>query len=160
MNWDFSIISSNFPALVLGLSITIALTLSSIFIGTIVGGFVAILSLLRTPLRFAADVYVEIFLSVPLLVLLIWLYYVLPFVSPMFVLSGFTVSVIGLSLSLSAFVADIVRAGIRSIPRGQLEAALILGVPSIVAWTRIVLPQAIQTMGPALIGQFITTYKF
>jgi polar amino acid transport system permease protein len=159
-DWDYSIIGANLTVLVSGLWTTVLLTVLSIVIGSVVGALVAIATLLRTPLRVLAFIYLETFLSIPVLVLLIWLYYVLPYVSSAFVLSGFAVSVIGLSLSLSAFVADIVRAGIKSVPRGQLDAALILGVPSLIAWRRIVFPQALQTMRPALMGQFITTYKF
>lgn len=160
METSLATATSNIDSLLDGLKVTISLTVLSIAAGSILGAVIALLSLMTSAFRYLAYAYIELFLSVPALVLLIWLYYVLPFVSPALMLPGFAVSVLGLSLSLSAFVAEIIRAGIATVSKGQLEAALILGVPRIVAWRRIVFPQALRTMWPALFGQFITTYKF
>jgi polar amino acid transport system permease protein len=160
MTWDAAVIITNLPTLISGLLVTISLTLLTITLGTIAGGLAAFGTLMKSPIRYLAFVYIEFFLSMPALVLLIWMYYVLPFFSSFLVWSGFSVAVLGLSLSLSAFVAEIVRAGIASVSRGQLETALILGIPRVSAWMHIVLPQAVRTMWPALLGQFITTYKF
>lgn len=160
MTWDAAVITTNLPTLVGGLLVTISLTLLTITLGTLIGGMVALGTLMKPPVRYLAFIYIEFFLSMPALVLLIWMYYVLPFFSSFLVWSGFAVALLGLSLSLSAFVAEIVRAGIASVSRGQLETALILGIPKVSAWRYIVLPQAVRTMWPALLGQFITTYKF
>ncbi|NJO93536.1 MAG: ABC transporter permease subunit, partial [Hydrococcus sp. RM1_1_31] len=117
MNWNFSVIWNNLFPLSLALLTTLWISLGSIFIGTAIGVLAGILSFASVrAVAWVAKFFIELFLALPALVLLVWLYYSLPLVIPGFILDGQSCAVLGLSLSLSAFVADIIRAGINSIP--------------------------------------------
>ena len=154
------VITDNLFAFIQGIVITLSTTAITIIVGSALGIVVAVGSLYT---KFAHPVfraYIEVLLGLPVLVLLVWIYYVLPILIPVLTLPAFSVGIFGLSLSLSAFVAEIVEGGIGSVPKGQLEAAYLLGVGRLQAVRYIVLPQAIKTMWPALVVQYITTYKF
>jgi polar amino acid transport system permease protein len=138
----------------------VVLSFISIIVGTIPGIFLALARNARNlVLRLFSRVFIEIFLAIPVLVLLIWLYFCLPILMPGLRLSGFWVAILGFSLSLSAFVAETVRAGIESIPPGQTEAALSMGMTRNQITWRIVLPQAIRIIIPPLMTQYITCIK-
>jgi polar amino acid transport system permease protein len=154
------IITDNLPAFVQGIEVTWATTVVTIIAGSVLGILVAVGSLYLKAAHSLFRAYVEVLLGLPVLVLLVWIYYVLPTITPFLTLPPYSVGILGLSLSLSAFVAEIVEGGIRSVPRGQVEAAYLLGVGRLQAVRYIVLPQAIKTMWPALVVQYITTYKF
>lgn len=151
--------SNYIPALVNGLGITLLITMLSIVFGTLGGIILGVLSFMKSPLRILARIYIEIFLGIPVLVLLIWIYYVLPEISQSLIISPFWTAVLSMVLSASAFIAEIINGGLRSVPKGQMDAALMLGISKSDAIRHIVLPQSIQTMWPALIMQYITTYK-
>lgn len=140
--------------------LTSLLTLLSILFGTILGVFVGTVSAFQSPIRIVARVYIEILLGLPVLVFIVWAYYVLPSISSSFTLSPFWTAVLVFSMSLSAFIGEIVEAGIRSIPKQQLEAAHMLGISRLSAILSILLPQALTVMWPAMVTQYITTYKF
>ena len=160
MEWDFSVILSHANAFADALILTLGLTLLSIVIGTLLGAVfgVAVLSANNT-LRVLARAYIEAFLALPILVIIVWAYYVIPTLYPGLTLSGFTCAVLGLSLSLSAFVAEICRAGIGSIPAGEVEVAYCLGMKKSNILRHIIIPQALRKMWPPLMGQYITCYK-
>lgn len=143
-----------------GLLMTLELTaLASIF-GSILGIPLAIGRLSnKRYLRYISIAYIEIFLALPLLVLLIWVYFALPILIKPLVLSGFWAAVIAMSLNLAPFVAETVRAGIESIPKGQFEAAIAVGMSTKQAFLRIIFPQAIRRVVPPLLTQYITTLK-
>ena len=153
-------LSHYLPGLFQGAITTVVLTGISIVCGSMLGIFVGIASSLNSPVRYFARFYIEIFLGLPVLVLLIWIYYVLPIMGRNFAFSSFWSAVFALSLSLSGFVAEIIEGGFRSIPRGQLDAAYMLGISRYNAIRHVILPQAITVMWPALVVQYITTYKF
>jgi polar amino acid transport system permease protein len=158
--WDFSLVMKYMPFLLKGAIVTIELTILTIVIGTLLGIIFAML--LRSKivaLRWFARVYVEVFLAIPVLVLLVWLYYCLPILLPRFTLDSFSTAVIGLTLSLTAFVAEIVRGGIDSVPFGQIEAGLTVGLSMKQVYRHIILPQALRTMTPPLLTQYITVLK-
>src|ERR1035438_9753713 len=122
-DWDFGLIWRNRAVFVQGGWITVQITALSILLGT-AGG--SVLGLGRASksrwLRLPVSAFVELFLALPVLVLLVWVYYC----APLFFhinLSGYWTAVTVLSLSLSAFVAEIVRAGLLAVPKGQVEAA-------------------------------------
>jgi len=160
MTWDFSVVFSHLDAFKSALILTLALTGASIIIGTVLGVFsgVAVLSK-KTYIRILARSYIETFLALPVLVIIVWIYYVIPVIFPGLILNGFTSAIVGLSLSLSAFVAEIVRAGIGAIHTGEVEVAYCLGMNKVKTLRYIVMPQAVKKMWPPLMGQYITCYK-
>jgi len=103
-------------------------------------------------------VYVETIRAIPLLVLVLWVYYGLPVILGI-QLGVFAAGVISLAVSDSAFEAEVFRAGIQSIERGQTEAALSLGLTRMQAMRLVILPQAIRRILPALGNQFVYVLK-
>ena len=158
-NWNFDIVLSNKWLFAQGAWVTLKITFFAVIFGTVAGTIFGIGRSSKSPwIRMPVGVYVELFLALPILVLLIWIYYCGPlFVGVRF--SGFWTAVLTLALSLSAFVAEIVRSGIISVPTGQIEAARVLGMNKIQAFARIVLPQAIMVMMPPLLSMYIATLK-
>jgi polar amino acid transport system permease protein len=112
----------------------------------------------RRALRACNRAYVEVFRAVPLLVLLLWVYYGLPVVLGI-QFGVFIAGVIALALSDSAFEAEIFRAGIQSVERGQREAGQALGLSSWYTMRLIILPQALRRILPALGNQFVYVLK-
>jgi len=105
-----------------------------------------------------ATVFVEFFRNTPVLVQILWFYYALPILSP-FEIGPLTAAALGISLNSAAFSAEIFRGGIESIDRGQQEAARALGMTGAQAMRRIVLPQAVRRMLPALTNRGIEIFK-
>ena len=105
-----------------------------------------------------ATAFVEFFRNTPVLVQILWFYYALPILLP-FEISPLTASALGISLNSAAFSAEIYRGGIESIERGQSEAARALGMTAAQAMRRIVLPQALRRMLPALTNRGIEIFK-
>jgi polar amino acid transport system permease protein len=108
-------------------------------------------------LRVLVKIYIDIFRSIPLLVLLIVVYYALPFVGIR--LSPFVSAVAALTLVSAAYTAEIFRAGIEAIPKGQFEAAAALGLSNRHAMVDVVLPQAIRIVIPPLTNNCINVLK-
>jgi polar amino acid transport system permease protein len=165
-SWGWHVVSpttakgqTNLLFLVSGLQYTVLLTLSALTFSVVLGMAVALAGLSRN--RFARAfnrVYVEGFRAVPMLVMLIWVYYGLPVIMGLN-LDVFTAGVLALALSDSAFEAEIFRAGIQSIDRGQTEAADSLGLRFVQKMRFVVLPQAIRRILPPLGNQFIYMLK-
>jgi polar amino acid transport system permease protein len=155
-NWG--VLISSLPLLMAGLKITLALGAVSIAAGLVLGLFVALLRLYGpAPVRVAARIYIDILRSIPLLVLLIVVYYALPFVGLR--LSPFMSAVTALTLVSGAYTAEIFRAGIEAIPRGQFEASQALGLSYRHTMIDIVLPQAVRIVIPPLTGNCINVMK-
>lgn len=146
------------PLLREGLWITLQLGAVAIGLGLTLGLLVAVLRLYgMTPVRVLAAVYVDLFRSLPLLVLLIVVYYALPFVGVR--LSSFASAVCALGLVSAAYFAEIFRAGIQAIPKGQVEAAQALGLGFPRTLIDVVLPQAVRIVIPPLTGNCINVVK-
>lgn len=142
-----------------GIWLTIALSAVSIFFSVILGLFISLPGLSpNNYLRGFNRSYVETFRSIPVLVLILWVYYGLPVVLGIS-LSPFAAGILALALSDSAFEAEIFRAGIQSIERGQTEAADALGFNYPQKMWYIVLPQAIRRILPPLGNQFVYMLK-
>lgn len=158
-NWNFGIVLSNIPFLLEGLKVTIIVSLISMVLASIIGLIAALMRLSKIGiLDRIAILYVDFFRSVPLMVVLIWLYYCLPILIGLN-LPAIASGVTGLSLYMGAYMAEIYRGGIMSIARGQREAALALGMTSTQAMRRIVLPQAVVRMLPPIGSTFISLFK-
>ncbi|MGQ9369279.1 amino acid ABC transporter permease [Azospirillum sp. ST 5-10] len=158
MDFEFSIFVQSLPALVDGSLTTAKLTVVSIALGLCVGLAGGLARISANPLlRWPAAVYVTLLRGVPMLVTLLFLYYGLP--SAGIQLSAFTVGVLALALTNGAYVAEIVRAGIRSVDPGQLRAARSLGMSYATAMRRVVLPQALRRVLPPITNESITLLK-
>ncbi len=145
LNWD--VIVRIWPMLVKGIWNTVALALTTIVLGGIAGVIVCLVRLYAArPLRWLAIAYIDLFRAIPILVLLVLIYYALPFVGIR--LDSFAAAALGLGLVFSAFTAEVFRAGIQAIPKGQVEAADALGLPFRVTIWKVILPQALRIAIP------------
>jgi polar amino acid transport system permease protein len=137
---------------------TILLGLTCILFGSLGGLAICLIRLYAPrPAQLAAIAYIDILRAVPALVVLTMIYYALPFVGVRF--SGFTSAVLGLSLVLSAFSAEVFRAGIESVPRGQFEAAAALGLHPIQTMWKVVLPQAMRVAIAPTTSNWVSVIK-
>ena len=140
--------------------ITIELSLITVACSSILGSLMAILRRSRLGMvRFITSAYVEIVRGTPLLLQLYFFYFMLPQFLPFLNLSEFACVVIALVFNSIAYVAEIVRAGIDAVDRGQMEAARSLGLNSRQAMVRVILPQAAKNILPALCNEFVSVIK-
>lgn len=170
LNWDelaWYVVSPETTAgrrnlwfLISGLKYTILMSLTAIVISIALGLLIALPGLSKQPsVRIINRVYVEVVRAVPILVLLFWVYYGLPILHDNLTINVFWAGVIALALSDSAFEAEIFRAGIQSIDRGQLEAADSIGLGYFGRLRYVVLPQAIRRILPPLGNQLVYMLK-
>ncbi|MDC0434717.1 amino acid ABC transporter permease [bacterium] len=146
------------PLLMQGLWITIKLGVASIFAGLVLGLLLALMRMYSvTPLKVISRIYIDVFRSIPLLVLLIVIYYALPFVGIR--LSPFGSAMAALTMVSGAYASEIFRAGIQAVPKGQFEAANALGMNDFRIMTDIILPQAIRIVIPPLTNNSINVIK-
>lgn len=165
---------ANLTFLLGGAGLTLALSACALLLGMAIGLATAALRLSRhRPVRAVAETYVELMRTLPLFVLLLWVFYAMPimvqgldrdgwgFTALGWVadLTPFTAAVIALALNAGAFLSEIFRAGIEGVPRGQVEAAQSLGMGRWLTLRRIILPQALRRMLPPTVSQFIHTVK-
>lgn len=142
-----------------GLKYTVLLSLTAILISVVIGLLVALPGLSKNPLaRGFNRMYVEIVRAVPLLVLILWVYYGLPIMLGV-AINVFWAGVVALALSDSAFEAEIFRSGIQSIDRGQIEAADTLGLSYFDRMRYVILPQALRRVLPPLGNQLVYMLK-
>ncbi|WP_373946000.1 amino acid ABC transporter permease [Paracoccus marcusii] len=147
-----------FPMLLQGLWITLQLGAASIVAGLVLGLGLAMARLYGPgPVRFVTRLYIDIFRSIPLLVLLIIVYYALPFVGLR--LSPFASAMSALTLVSGAYTAEIFRAGIEAIPKGQFEASAALGLNGRQTMADVILPQAVRIVIPPLTNNSINVVK-
>lgn len=145
LNWE--VFQRTFPMLWKGVWNTIALAGVILTLGAIWGVIVCLIRLYAPkPFRILAIIYIDVFRAIPILVLLVLVYFALPFVGIR--LSSFTAAALALSLVFSSFTAEVFRAGIQAIPKGQLEAAEALGLPFRVTIWKVILPQALRIAIP------------
>lgn len=156
--FDFSGVQNYMPEILRGAVITIELTLCVSILCLIVGLVIALMRLSRLRIvRLAAGVYVEALRGTPLLLQLFYVYFVLPAVGLR--IPGFTAGVIALTLNYSAYVSEVYRAGIKAVPKGQVEAAHALGLSRGRTMRLVVLPQAMRIAIPPLGNYFISLFK-
>ena len=153
------VILQNLPYLMRGLRVTAFITVVCMAASFALGVVLALLrrSALR-PLRAGATLYIELLRSTPLLMVIFWFYFLLPLLTGKS-LEPLVAGIIAMIAFQSAYVAEIVRAGIASVKAGQLEAALALGLSYRAAMRLVVLPQALRNMLPALVARFVALFK-
>ena len=164
---DFQVITNNFAFLIfqgfLGIGGfvggTLRLAVPAIIFGFILAIFIGLGRLARSPwLNLPATIYVEFFRGVPLVMVIFWFWFIIP------VLVGkslpeYSVALTAFVVFEAAYLGEIVRAGIQSVPRGQVEAATATGLSQFRTMRYVVLPQALRNMIPALVTQFIVLFK-
>lgn len=157
--FDITVIHRNLDLFWFGLGITLQYTFVTTVIGLAIGLVVALLQLSPYGIlvRFSR-LFVEFFRSVPLLVWLLWTYYALPIYLDIRI-GKEAAGLLALSLYAAAYYAEIIRAGIQSLEGGQRDAAQALGMSTVQALRRIILPQALRRMVPPLAGQTTITMK-
>ena len=164
--WGWFIISpanesglTNLKFLISGITTTIYISLISIIISMLIGLVVTIPAIAKNKyLTYANIAYVEVVRSIPLLILILWVYYGLPILTG-FSFSPFVSGIIALSISESAFQAEIFRGGINAVNKTQWEAATSLGLKFSQKLRFVILPQAFKVILPALGNQFIYVLK-
>lgn len=140
-----------------GLMATFAVTIISIFFALIIGLFAGLgrISQNKT-INLVSTIYVEIIRGIPLLVQLFYIYYAL---GPILKLQGPPAAILAMSICYGAYMAEIFRAGIQAIPKGQMEAALALGLSRSAAMRRVIIPQTIRVILPPIGNEFIALLK-
>lgn len=158
------VLAKYWPLFMSGLGYTLLLALITVLSGVVLGALVALMRMSKLkigkvkPLSFVATVYIEIIRGTPLLLQLYIFYFLVPKLLP-FEISEFFSVAMALVVNSTAYVAEIIRAGIEAVDRGQMEAARSLGMTGRQAMTRIIMPQAIKNILPALCNEFVTVVK-
>ncbi|MFJ6323892.1 MULTISPECIES: amino acid ABC transporter permease [unclassified Rhizobium] len=156
--FNSDVMISAFPQLLRGLWMTIALGVVSIVIGVTGGLIVSLIRLYAPkPIQLLMIAYIDIMRAMPMLVVLILIYYALPFVG--ISLSAWWSAIIGFSIVLAAYSAEVFRSGIESVPRGQFEAAAALGIPFLITLYKVVLPQAVRIVIPPTTSNCVSMFK-
>ena len=160
--WYWQVVweDGNLWFLVGGIKWTVALAASSFFTGLILAVPITVARLSRlTIARNLAYAYVEFFRTVPLLLGILWVYYALPALVPGLRLGAFVAAYLLFSLNIAAFVSEAYRAGLLGLPRGQSWAGLSLGMHPRRVFARILFPQAVRRVVPALGNIWVSLFK-
>lgn len=159
MRWDFASVLDNTDALLVGAAGTLRIFAICLVLGLSLGLLVGLGRYSRNRwLHIPATVFVEFFRNTPVLVQILWFYFALPILLP-FQISPLVAASLGISLNSAAFSAEIYRGGIQSIETGQWDGARALGMRWGQAMRRIILPQALKRMLPALTNRAIEIFK-
>ena len=143
-----------------GLKNTLILTCISVAMGTVFGAVVALMRMSKSIiLRFLSSLYTEVIRGTPILLQLYIFYFVLPNVLPFLKLSQFMWVSIALCVNSAAYVSEVIRSGIQAVDKGQTEAARSLGLSESQTMLKIILPQAVRNILPALGNEFIMMLK-
>lgn len=156
--WD--VIRDNWPFLLSGLQNTLVISAVTLVMA-MVGGLILVsldLSKWRV-VRLISITFGELVRNTPILIQLLWYYYVLP-ISFKIDIPALFAAILGLSIYSSAFIGEVYRAGIQAVPKGHVEAAKVLGLSKLQTFTRIVLPQAFWASLPPLASNFVMLIKY
>lgn len=154
----FSRSAEYLPLLLSGLRLTVLVTLLALILATLLGLLWALMRASETPaLAIPARLFVEFVRGVPILVILFYLYFVMPEVG--IDLTAFQAGVIGLALTYSCYIGETFRAGIEAVPKGQIEAAKSIGMKRGLMMRRVVLPQAFRIVLPPYANNMIMLLK-
>jgi His/Glu/Gln/Arg/opine family amino acid ABC transporter permease subunit len=164
---DVSVVVDNLPFLIVQGFIgvgpfiggTLRLAVPAIVLGFLLGILIGLARLARAPwVRLPATVYVELFRGVPLVMVIFWIWFIVPQLLQR-PIPEYGVALTAFVIFEAAYFGEIVRAGVQSVPRGQVEAATALGLTSTKTMTYVVLPQALRNMVPSLVTQMIVLFK-
>ena len=164
---SFSVIANNFQFLIVQGLIgfgsfaggTLRLAIPAIVLGFLLGIFIGLARLAQSRwIRVPATVYVEFFRGVPLVMVIFWIWFVIPQLLRL-PIPEYGVALTAFVIFEAAYFGEIVRAGVQSVPRGQVEAATALGMTGTQSMAWVVLPQALRNMVPALVTQMIVLFK-
>ena len=143
-----------------GVKNTLLLTIIAVTLGTVFGALVAFLKMSRFKIvRFIASVYIEVIRGTPILLQLFVFYFILPEVFPLLDFTDFIWVAIALCVNSAAYVSEVIRSGIQAVDKGQTEAARSLGMSQTQTMLKIILPQAVRNILPALGNEFIMILK-
>jgi polar amino acid transport system permease protein len=157
--FDWSVVWQHRDALLAGTATTVLLTIATMAIAVPCGIVVAALRLYGpAPVRALATAYVELFRNLPLILVVYWAFYVLPILTGLG-LSPLATGLAALALNVTAYNAETFRAGINSIRRGQVEAAMALGMSRVQALRRVIVPQAVRRITPVLASTWVSLFK-
>jgi His/Glu/Gln/Arg/opine family amino acid ABC transporter permease subunit len=164
---DFSVIVNNFQFLVVQGLIgigpfiggTLRLAIPAIVLGFVLGIFIGLARLAEARwIRLPATAYVEFFRGVPLVMVIFWIWFIIPQLLRL-PIPEYGVALTAFVIFEAAYFGEIVRAGVQSVPRGQVEAATALGMTTTKTMTYVILPQALRNMVPSLVTQMIVLFK-
>ena len=159
MHFNFDLVVNSFPLLLVGAGVTIKITALSVAPGAVIGLFVGIARISRIKiLRILAAIYVDFFRGTPLLVQIFLVYFALPVITGQRV-DPFVAAIGSCGINSGAYVAEIFRAGIQSIDKGQMEAGRSLGMTWVQTMRYIIVPQAFKRVIPPLGNEFIALLK-
>ncbi len=157
MQFKLNILVQNFPYLFAGLKITLGLTFFAMFIGITLGLGLALLKISKNKLfKWLATIYIEGVRGTPLLLQILIVYFAFGYIIR---LNAFTAGVVALSLNSAAYVSEIIRAGIESVPKGQMEAALSVGMNYSQSMRYIILPQMVRRVLPPITNEIVAMFK-
>ena len=155
--FDFAFLADKWPDFVAGAWLTVQLTVASIALGFVLGTVCALVRVYGGPvLRRLVGIYVETIRNTPLLIQIFFIYFVL---GPVLGLQRLPAAVLSLSLFEGAYIAEILRSGILSVPHQQVEASYSLGLGTYATYRKVILPQAFRTALPPLASQTISLVK-
>jgi glutamate/aspartate transport system permease protein len=164
--FDWSSIPGSLPFLWEGMKVSLEITLTAIVVGLVWGTLLATMRLSdHKAVRWFATAYVNTFRAIPLVMVLLWFFLIVPqLLQSVFKLDGgsdvrLVSALVGFALFESAYYAEIIRAGIQSVPKGQLAAASALGMTRGQAMRLVILPQALRNMLPLLLTQAIVLFQ-
>ena len=157
---QWHVVWRSLPFLLEGLGVSWALTLISVGIGMVVGTVLAA-ARMRGPagVRHAAVFVIEVVRAIPQLMVIFWVFFTYPAITGGQSLSAWTAAVVSLSAIASAYLAEVIRAGISSVPLVQSESARVTGLTPLQGFVHVVLPQGLRNMLPALIAHFVMMFK-
>lgn len=157
MHIDFSIVLHYLPELFEGFKLTVWMVVASTLCGAIIGAAACAGKLVRRgPLFWMSVGYIDLLRTLPEIVTIFWVYNCLPLLFNV-KLGNNATGLVALSLCAGAYLAEVFRAGIQAVPKGQIEAAWSLGIPKWQIWIRIILPQALRLMIPTFV-LFLTAH--
>lgn len=156
---DFEKLGPSFAFIVGGTGVTLLYSFLPMILGTALGCILAASQVLSWPgFRGVSKAYISVFRGTPLLVQLSLVYYATPQLTG-YKITAFQAGILAFSLNSAAYIAEIVRAGLQSVDKGQKEAGLSLGLSSVQTLWFILLPQALKNILPALVNEFISLMK-
>lgn len=160
MDKIIGLLEKYFPLYLEGLWGTLWLSAVTVVLGTVLGMFVALLRMGKIKVfNWIADAYIEVLRGTPALLQLYFFWIGLPKLLPFLNLSDTMCILVAMTVNASAYISEIIRAGIGAVDRGQWEAARSIGLSEVHVMSHVILPQAVKNILPALCNEFISTIK-